>query len=81
MFATRLARAGSPLRRLFSGHEPFNVCAPNTIMKVPTTELVRQYLPDVKARMPIAEGNWSGYDPRKAKELLGFTAKYLFEAA
>jgi UDP-glucose 4-epimerase len=65
----------------FPGHEPFNICAPNTIMNVPTTELVRQYLPNMRARIPLREANWSGYDPQKAKKLLGFTARYLFEAA
>lgn len=63
----------------FSGHEAFNVCAPNTIMKTPTAELVREYLPGIKLPESRLDGNWSGYDPGKARKMLGFTARYLFE--
>src|SRR5207249_4416736 len=35
----------------FSGHEAFNVCAPNTIMKTPTAALVREYLPGINFRI------------------------------
>jgi nucleoside-diphosphate-sugar epimerase len=63
----------------FSGHEAFNVCAPNTIMKTPTAELVREYLPGIKLPDSRLDGNWSGYDPSKARKMLGFTARYLFE--
>ena len=62
----------------FSGHEPFNICAPNTIMTGPTLELAKEYFPDVKVRAPL-EGNWSGYDCKKARDLLGFTARYLLD--
>jgi len=74
--ACRLAAEAS-----FSGHEAFNICAPTTLMPVPTAELVRQYLPDVKRVANGLEGNWSGYDPTKAKNLLGFTARHLLESA
>jgi nucleoside-diphosphate-sugar epimerase len=60
----------------FCGHEPFNICAPNTIMAKPTAELAKEYFPDVKVRAPL-EGNWSGYDCKKARDLLGFTATHL----
>ena len=63
----------------FSGHEAFNVCAPNTIMKTPTAELVREYLPGIKLSESRLDGNWSGYDPGKARKILGFTARHLFE--
>ena len=62
----------------FAGHEPFNICAPTTIMKTPTLELIAEYLPDVKLRARL-EGNWSGYDCGKARRMLGFTARYLLE--
>jgi nucleoside-diphosphate-sugar epimerase len=62
----------------FSGHEPFNICAPNTIMTGPTLELAKEYFPNVKVRAPL-EGNWSGYDCKKARDLLGFTARYLLD--
>jgi nucleoside-diphosphate-sugar epimerase len=61
-----------------SGHEPFNICAPNTIMTTPTLELAQEYFPDVKLRARL-EGNWSGYDCKKARDVLGFTAKYLLQ--
>jgi len=64
--------------RDFSGHEPFNICAPNTIMTKATAELAKEYFPDVKLRAPV-EGNWSGYDCKKARDLLGFTATHLFD--
>ncbi|HTF93229.1 MAG TPA: NAD(P)-dependent oxidoreductase, partial [Verrucomicrobiae bacterium] len=32
----------------FSGHQPFNICAPDTIMDTPTAELAEKYLPHVK---------------------------------
>jgi nucleoside-diphosphate-sugar epimerase len=63
----------------FSGHEAFNVCAPNTIMKTPTAALVREHLPGINSPDSRPEGNWSGYDPGKARKMLGFTASYLFE--
>jgi len=62
----------------FAGHEPFNICAPNTIMERPTSELVTQYLPNAKLRTNI-EGNWAGYDSGKSRRMLGFSARNLFE--
>jgi nucleoside-diphosphate-sugar epimerase len=48
----------------FSGHEPFNICAPNTITTYPTTELAKEYFPGVTLRGPL-KGNWSGMTARK----------------
>lgn len=62
----------------FSGHEPFNICAPNTIMTKPTLELAQEYFPNVRLRGRL-EGNWSGYDCKKARDVLGFTARYLLQ--
>jgi nucleoside-diphosphate-sugar epimerase len=62
----------------FSGHEAVNICAPNTIMTHSTTELAKEYFPGVTLRTPY-EGNWSGYGCKKAREILGFTAKHLLE--
>jgi len=62
----------------FAGHEPFNICAPNTIMERPTSELVTQYLPNAKLLTNI-EGNWAGYDSGKSRRMLGFSARNLFE--
>ena len=60
----------------FSGHQAFNICAPDTIMDTPTAELVERYLPRVKS-LRKADGRWSGYDIAKAEELLGFRAQLL----
>lgn len=62
----------------FAGHETFNICAPNTIMERPTSELVTEYLPSAKLRTN-SEGNWAGYDSGKSRRMLGFSARYLLE--
>jgi nucleoside-diphosphate-sugar epimerase len=59
------------------GHQAFNICAPTTIMDSSTYGLIREYLPEVTRINGNDEGNWSGYDPGKAANLLGFNAKYL----
>ncbi len=60
----------------FGGHEAFNICAPDTIMELPTAELAAKYLPGVKV-VGKTEGRWSGYDAAKAEKLLGFRAQLL----
>jgi nucleoside-diphosphate-sugar epimerase len=62
----------------FSGHEPFNTCAPKTIMPNPTVELAKEYFSGVTFRTDLG-GNWSGYDCKKAWDILGFTARHLLE--
>jgi len=61
------------LEAKFSGHQAFNICAPETFMDAPTSELVKKYLPEVKLVRPIS-GRESGYDVAKAKRMLGFQA-------
>jgi nucleoside-diphosphate-sugar epimerase len=65
--------------RDFSGHQAFNICAPTTFMTVPTDELIERYLPNVRSAAPEGSANWAGYDTRKARELLGFEARYMLE--
>lgn len=62
----------------FSGHQAFNICAPETIMDTPTAELAEKYLPEVKSVRKSA-GRWSGYDTHKAEAVLGFRAKLLLQ--
>ena len=62
------------VERDFPGHEAFNICAPKTIMKEPTLELVRRYLPQVKRITSGLQDNWCGYDGAKAERILGFRA-------
>ena len=69
--ACRLALEAS-----FSGHQAFNICAPDTIMDAPTAELAERYLSQVKS-LRKADGRWSGYDIAKAEKILGFRAKLL----
>ena len=61
----------------FSGHEAFNICAPDTIMNMPTGDLVQQYLPQVRVARDDLRDRWSGYDTRKAESMLNFRAKLL----
>ena len=61
------------LETKFSGHQAFNICASETFMEAPTSELVKKYLPGVKLARPI-EGRGSAYDGSKAKRMLGFQA-------
>ena len=39
-------------------------------------ELAKEYFPDVTLRTD-RQGNWSGYGCKKARDMLGFTARYL----
>ncbi len=59
----------------FTGHQAFNICAPDTIMDMPTRELVSRYLAQVKDLREGLEGRSSGYTVAKAKSVLGFEAK------
>jgi nucleoside-diphosphate-sugar epimerase len=61
----------------FSGHEAFNICAPKTMMKEPTVELVQRYLPGVKIVNSGPKDNWCGYAAGKAERILGFRAEHL----
>jgi nucleoside-diphosphate-sugar epimerase len=60
----------------FAGHEAFNICAPDTIMDLPTTALAAKFLPQVKS-LRESEGRWSGYATSKAERVLNFRAKLL----
>jgi len=70
--ACRLALESSAI-----GHEAFNVCAPTTLMKQPTIDLVRELVPEIVDFRRTDRGNWAGYDTGKARKVLGFEAKYL----
>jgi len=62
----------------FRGHEAFNICAPTTIINIPTRELAERYVPQAGALRGDRQGNWSGYDGNKAAGTLGFNARHLF---
>jgi nucleoside-diphosphate-sugar epimerase len=61
------------------GHEIFLAAAPTSTVREPTDELVRRYFPGVKKSQPHLKGNWSGVDSSKARELLGFQARHVWE--
>ena len=61
----------------FLGHEAFNICAPDTIMKTPTAGLAAKYLPNVALMTNDLHGRWSGYDTLKAETILKFRAQLL----
>jgi nucleoside-diphosphate-sugar epimerase len=58
-----------------SGHQVFNIAAPNSLVSIPTRELVRRYLPQVGDLRTGLDGTCSGYSVTKAKNVLGFEAK------
>lgn len=63
------------------GHTPFYIAAPDTLMRKPTLELVRQLFPDAGAVKPGFEGNMSPLDCSRAAELLGFRASHTWRQA
>jgi len=60
-----------------AGHEVFNLCAPTTLMKEPTVDLVRELVPEIADVRRTDRGNWAGYDTTKARTVLGFEATRL----
>jgi UDP-glucose 4-epimerase len=63
----------------FAGHQAFNICAPDTIMDLPTTELVAKFLPLVQS-VDQSAGRWSGYATIKAQQILNFRAQLLLHS-
>ena len=74
----RRAPAGWRSKPNFAGHQTFNICAPDTIMDIPTRELVARYLPQVSDLRSGLDGRSSGYSVGKAKRLLAFEAETVF---
>jgi nucleoside-diphosphate-sugar epimerase len=61
------------------GHQVLLVAAPTSTVREPTDELLSRYFPGVKKARADLRGNWSGVDSRKARELLGFQARHVWE--
>jgi nucleoside-diphosphate-sugar epimerase len=59
----------------FTGHQAFNLCAPQTIMDEPTLELVHRYFSKIRDLRDGLDGRHSGYAVAKARSVLGFEAK------
>jgi nucleoside-diphosphate-sugar epimerase len=62
-----------------SGHHTFYIAAPNTFMKMPTSELLQRFYPDTEIR-PGLEGRQSLFSSAKAASLLGFKAQHTWES-
>ncbi|SDJ47071.1 NAD-dependent epimerase/dehydratase family protein [Streptomyces indicus] len=58
------------------GAHTVHVCAPETLMDVPTRELLRRFHPDTEVRRPLP-GRSAPVDLTAARELLGFEAEFL----
>jgi nucleoside-diphosphate-sugar epimerase len=65
------------LESKLGGHEAFNICAPSTLLKTPTEELVRELVPEITDVRRTDGSNWAGYDTTKAQKVLGFRAQHL----
>jgi nucleoside-diphosphate-sugar epimerase len=61
------------------GFEAFYIAAPDTLMKQPTLELVNRYYPGVQTIREGYGGRMSPLDCRKAKTLLGFQPRYVWQ--
>ncbi|MGF6232763.1 nucleoside-diphosphate-sugar epimerase [Inquilinus ginsengisoli] len=55
----------------FQGHEVFYITAPDTVMDIPSLELVARFFPDVPIRGDLS-GNRSFFSTAKAERLLGW---------
>jgi nucleoside-diphosphate-sugar epimerase len=62
------------LEAQLDGHQAFNICAPTTLLDVPTRELLHSQFPELTDLRRDEPGNWAGYDTRKAEKALGFKA-------
>ena len=71
--AARACRAA--LEADLSGHQIFNIAAPNSLVDIPTRELVGRYLPQVRDLRAGLDATGSGYSVARAKNVLGFEAK------
>ncbi len=63
----------------FTGHVIFNIAAPTSAMREPTEELIRRFLPDLKAVKSGLTGKWSGVDSSKAESVLGLRCQHLWQ--
>ncbi|HKA32559.1 MAG TPA: NAD(P)-dependent oxidoreductase [Candidatus Binatia bacterium] len=61
------------------GHTVLVAAAPTSTVAEPTDELLRRYFPGVKKARVALGGNWSGVDSTRAREVLGFQARHVWE--
>jgi nucleoside-diphosphate-sugar epimerase len=61
------------------GHHIFNLAAPTSNMREPTTELIRKFYPDLKHVRRGDPDNWCGIDSGKAERELRFRAQFTWQ--
>ena len=61
------------------GHEVFNVAAPTSLMREPTTDLLRRYGLEPRRLANGLSGNWSAMDSAKAARVLGYRAEHQWQ--
>ncbi len=61
------------------GHTVLIAAAPTSTVADPTDELLRRFFPGVKKARSELQGNWSGVDSMRAREVLGFQAQHVWE--
>ncbi|HUF42186.1 MAG TPA: NAD(P)-dependent oxidoreductase [Verrucomicrobiae bacterium] len=67
------------LEAKFKGHEVFIASAPKNCMIQPTLELVKKFLPKGAKIKKVPGTHWSAVDSSKARRMLGFTPKHLWQ--
>jgi nucleoside-diphosphate-sugar epimerase len=67
------------LKAKFKGHEVFLLSAEHSDNPKPTYDLIAKYYHDVKTVRQGMEGNWSCVNTGKARAMLGWEPKYLWE--
>lgn len=67
----------SALEAQFDAHQAFNICAPTTLLEMPTRGLLRSQFPELTDIRRHEPGNWAGYDTTKAEKVLGFKACHI----
>jgi len=63
------------VEKALPGHERFIIAAADTMMDVPSAELMATYFPDVPIRTPLV-GYEAIYSIRKAQSLLGYAPRF-----
>ena len=64
------------LEAKFEGHQAFNICAPTTYLTTPTRPLLERHLPGVRQVAFPPHENYCCYASDKARDVLGFSARY-----
>ena len=62
-----------------AGHEVFVAAAPTSMMREPTTELLRRYGLEPRRLPEGLEGNWSAMASAKAARVLGYRAEHQWQ--